>query len=141
MTDRNPSPQTPLPMGEGLSDKPVMRGERRVLCHVEEIGEAGKGFVLTGIYKERPNAIMPVFLVTDGDAVHCYMNMCPHQGITLEMKPDTFLDVERALIQCSTHGAKFRKDDGYCTKGPCVGRSLTKLPVTIDDDGMILFGA
>jgi nitrite reductase/ring-hydroxylating ferredoxin subunit len=122
-------------------EKPIMRGNRRVLCHVDEIGEAGKGFTLTRIFKDKPEATMPVFLVPDGDGVHCYMNMCPHQGITLEMKPDTFLDVERELIQCSTHGAKFRKEDGYCTKGPCVGRSLTKLPVMVDDDGMVLFGA
>lgn len=128
-------------MNDEAKNKPVMRGARRVLCHVEEIGEAGKGFVLTGIYKERLDATLPIFLVPDGDAVHCYMNMCPHQGITLEMKPDTFLDVARELIQCSTHGAKFRKEDGYCTKGPCVGRSLTKLPVRVDDDGMVLFGA
>ena len=48
MIDRNPSPQTPLPMGEGLSDKPVMRGNRRVLCHVDEIGEAGSLDVTVG---------------------------------------------------------------------------------------------
>ncbi len=141
MTDRNPSPQTPLPVGEGPSDKPVMRGNRRVLCHVDDVGEAGKGFVLKHIFKDKPDATMPVFLVPDGADIHCYMNMCPHQGITLEPRPDTFLDVGRELIQCSTHGAKFRKEDGYCTKGPCIGKSLTKLPVMVDDDGMVLFGA
>lgn len=122
-------------------DTPVMRGNRRVLCHVDEVGEAGKGFVLRRIFKDKPEAVLPVFLIPDDGAVHCYMNMCPHQGITLDMKPDTFLDIERELIQCSTHGAKFRKEDGYCTKGPCVGKSLTKLPVTVDNDGMVLFGA
>jgi len=118
-----------------------MRGNRRVLCHVDDVGEAGKGFVLKHIFKDKPDATMPVFLVPDGTDIHCYMNMCPHQGITLEPRPDTFLDVERELIQCSTHGAKFRKDDGYCTKGPCIGKSLTKLPVMVDGDGMVLFGA
>lgn len=121
-------------------DAPEMRGNRRVLCHIDEIGEAGKGFRLQGLYKNKPEAVLPVFVIRDGDAVHCYMNVCPHQGTPLELKPDTFLDVPRELIQCTTHGAKFRKDDGYCVKGPCVGKSLTRFPVHLDTDGMVLFG-
>ncbi|MDA0786245.1 MAG: Rieske (2Fe-2S) protein [Proteobacteria bacterium] len=123
--------------------KPVMRGNRRVLCHVDEIGEAGKGFILERIFKDKPDARTPVFVIPgDEDGVlYCYMNVCPHQGTHLEFKPDTFLDVDRKLILCSTHWALFRKEDGYCVKGPCVGRSLTQLPVMVDDDGMVLFGA
>src|SRR5690606_20601925 len=118
----------------GLADpadpaRPLMRGNRRVLCHLSEIGEAGRGFTLRCIVKDKPEAVLPIFVIPDDGAVHCYMNVCPHQGTPLELKADTFLDVERALIQCSTHGAKFRKADGYCTRGPCVGQSLTRLPV------------
>ena len=119
-----------------------MRGDRRVLCHADEIGEAGKGFVLEGVYPDNPDARMPVFVIP-GDAdgtLYCYMNVCPHQGTHLELKPDTFLDVDRKLIQCSTHWAMFRKEDGYCVKGPCIGKSLRPLPVMVDDDGMVLFG-
>ncbi len=121
-------------------DTPVMRGNRRVLCHIDDIGEAGKGLVLRKINADKPEAKLPICLIPAGDEIHCYMNMCPHQGTPLELKPDTFLDVERELIQCSTHWAMFRKEDGYCVKGPCVGRSLKKLPVTVDTDGMVLFG-
>lgn len=120
-----------------------MRGTRQILCHRDDIGEAGKGFVLRGVYENNPDAVVPVFVVP-GDApgaLHCYMNICPHQGTPLELKPDTFLDVDRKLIQCSTHWAMFRKEDGYCVKGPCVGKSLRALPIVIDDDGMVLFGA
>ena len=124
------------------ADAPEMRGNRRVLCHVDEIGEAGKGFILEKVYEDNPDAKMPIFVIPgDGDgALHCYMNVCPHQGTHLELKPDTFLDVDRKLILCSTHWALFRKEDGYCVKGPCVGKSLRPLPVTLDDDGMVLFG-
>ncbi len=121
-------------------DTPVMRGNRRVLCHIDDIGEAGKGLVLRKINADKPEAKLPICLIPAGDEIHCFMNMCPHQGTPLELKPDTFLDVERELIQCSTHWAMFRKEDGYCVKGPCVGRSLKKLPVTVDTDGMVLFG-
>ena len=119
-----------------------MRGTRRVLCHTDEIGESGKGFMLRHAYKDNPNATLPIFVIP-GEAVgelFCYMNVCPHQGTPLELKPDTFLDVDRKLIQCSTHWAMFRKEDGYCVKGPCVGKSLRAFPVTIDDDGMVMLG-
>lgn len=136
----------PMPADGGMADpgdptRPLMRGNRRVLCHVSEIGEAGRGFTLRRIVKDKPEAVLPIFVIADDGALHCYMNVCPHQGTRLELKPDIFLDVERDFIQCSTHAAKFRKDDGYCTKGPCVGQSLTKLPVSRDEDGMVLFGA
>jgi nitrite reductase/ring-hydroxylating ferredoxin subunit len=123
--------------------QPVMRGNRRVLCHADEIGEAGKGFVLHHIFEDNPDATMPVFVIPGDEdgALFCYMNVCPHQGTHLELKPDTFLDVDRKLILCSTHWALFRKEDGYCVKGPCVGKSLRQLPVMVDDDGMVLFGA
>jgi len=114
------------------------RDGRRVLCHVDDIGEAGKGFSLTGFYAHRPDKEVPIFLIPDGGEVRGYKNICPHQGIPLELKPDTFLDVNRELIQCTTHGAQFRKEDGYCLRGPCVGRSLAKVAVVIDDDGMVL---
>jgi nitrite reductase/ring-hydroxylating ferredoxin subunit len=123
--------------------QPVMRGNRRVLCHADEIGEAGKGFILHYIFDDNPDATMPIFVIPgDADgALYCYMNVCPHQGTHLELKPDTFLDVDRKLILCSTHWALFRKEDGYCVKGPCVGKSLRQLPLMVDDDGMVLFGA
>ncbi len=123
--------------------EPVMRGNRRVLCHADEIGEAGKGFILEKVYEDNPDAKVPIFVIPGDEAglLYCYMNVCPHQGTHLELKPDTFLDVDRKLIQCSTHWAMFRKEDGYCVKGPCVGKSLKQLPVTVDDDGMVLFGA
>ena len=93
-------------------EAPVMRGNRRVLCHIDEVGEAGKGFILHRIFKDKPEAVMPVFLVPDGNDIHCYMNMCPHQGITLEMKPDTFLDVERKLIRSVVGNKKIPPDVG-----------------------------
>ena len=121
-------------------DTAVMRGARRVLCHANDIGEGGKGFVLRHAHEDNPNATLPIFVIASDGELYCYMNMCPHQGTPLELKPDTFLSVDRKLIQCSTHWAMFRKEDGYCVKGPCVGKTLRAFPVMIDDDGMVLFG-
>jgi len=122
------------------ADKPEMRGNRRVICHVSDIGEAGKGLSLTRIVKDDPARTLDLFLVTDGDAVHGYFNICPHQGTSLDLKPDVFLDVERKFIQCTTHMARFQKHDGLCVAGPCVGSKLMKLPITVDADGAVLLG-
>ena len=77
----------------------------------------------------------------DGDDVHGYFNICPHQGTPLDLKPDVFLDIERKYIQCTTHSAQFQKHDGLCIAGPCAGSKLMKLPITVDDDGAVLLGS
>lgn len=63
--------------------------------------------------------------------VYAYVNRCPHTGAPLNWLPDQFLDYSGTLIQCSLHGAQFRPEDGYCTWGPCQGRSLEVIPVQI----------
>jgi nitrite reductase/ring-hydroxylating ferredoxin subunit len=48
-----------------------------------------------------------------------------------------FLEDSRHLI-CATHGAVYRPDDGVCVAGPCVGASLTLLPVTLDGEFVVV---
>lgn len=127
-------------MTDGGADTPEMRGDRRVICHVGDIGEAGKGLSLRHMVKDDPARILELFLVTDGGHVHGYLNICPHQGTPLDLKPDVFLDIERKFIQCTTHMARFQKHDGLCVAGPCIGSKLMKLPITVDDDGAVLLG-
>ncbi len=71
------------------------------------------------------------FLVRRGDQVHAYRNECPHAGNRLEWKPDAFLTKDGSLIMCSVHGANFRIHDGLCIAGPCMGRVLTELAVSV----------
>jgi|TARA_B100000029_G_scaffold504468_1_gene583364 nitrite reductase/ring-hydroxylating ferredoxin subunit len=127
-------------MTENRYEPPEMRGKRRVICHISEIAETGKGLSIKKIIKGDPDRSLDLFLVTDGDEVQGYFNICPHQGTPLDLKPDVFLDVEKKYIQCSTHGAKFQKDDGLCISGPCVGSKLMKIPIHLDSDGSILLG-
>ena len=49
------------------------------------------------------------FLVRVGDAVHAYLNRCPHAGRPLNFLPDRFLTPDGELIQCCAHGALFEK--------------------------------
>ena len=81
---------------------------------------------------------MEIFLVRKEGQIYGYQNRCPHTGINLEWIPNQFLDVTERLIQCATHGALFRVEDGYCLRGPCVGESLQKLPLVIDNGKVML---
>ena len=65
---------------------------------------------------------------------YAYKNRCPHTGVNLNWQPDQFFDYENRFIQCSTHGALFRCEDGYCVRGPCAGASLERLPLKIEND-------
>jgi nitrite reductase/ring-hydroxylating ferredoxin subunit len=74
---------------------------------------------------------LTAFLVRVGDAVHAYLNRCPHALRQLNFRPDGFLSPDGTLIQCSSHGAQFEKDTGLCVAGPCVGESLRRLPIEL----------
>ena len=81
--------------------------------------------------KPRP---VDIFVININNNYFAYVNRCPHTGVTLNWQPDQFFDIENHFIQCSTHGAIFRFNDGYCVRGPCVGAKLTNLPLKIEDD-------
>ncbi len=76
-----------------------------------------------------------LFAVRKGGRLHVYRNRCPHTGVNLEWMPNEFFDYERNYIQCAMHGALFAVEDGRCLRGPCLGQSLRKLPLSIRDDG------
>ncbi len=71
------------------------------------------------------------FLVRTGDAVHAYVNRCPHAGRPLNFMPDRFLTPDGELIMCVAHGALFEKDTGLCIAGPCVDESLRRIAVQV----------
>ncbi len=77
-----------------------------------------------------------LFVVKKNGQCFLYWNRCPHLGTPLEWQEDRFLDADAALIQCSTHGALFRIEDGHCLAGPCKGKSLQAVPFILSD-GMI----
>jgi nitrite reductase/ring-hydroxylating ferredoxin subunit len=94
------------------------------LCAFSDIEDGGSAaFTIT--VEERPLELMAIR--RDGK-VFVYINSCPHWGSPLDLYPGRFLNRERTLIQCSTHGAQFRIEDGYCIKGPCLGASLERVP-------------
>ena len=71
------------------------------------------------------------------ESLFAFKNICPHQKIPLDLKPGVFLNYDNSAIQCSTHGALFRIEDGYCFKGPCLGKSLKKIKFKIKNKKII----
>jgi nitrite reductase/ring-hydroxylating ferredoxin subunit len=99
------------------------------LCAANDIpDEDSRGFDIDG---------QAVFAVKKDGVIHVYRNRCPHLGVTLEWNEHQFLDADKALIQCATHGALFIIDSGECVAGPCLGKALTTVPHQIID-GVVL---
>lgn len=69
--------------------------------------------------------------------LRAYVNRCAHLPIPLDAGSREFLNREGTALMCSTHGALYRLEDGFCTEGPCAGESLLALPVRVDDDGYV----
>jgi nitrite reductase/ring-hydroxylating ferredoxin subunit len=102
---------------------------RLKLCPTRALPEgAAKGFTVT-----RADSPLGIFIISQSGQLHGYYNRCPHAGTPLDWTPDQFLDKDNALIQCSTHGALFRIDNGLCVQGPCVNQSLSKIELCVMD--------
>jgi nitrite reductase/ring-hydroxylating ferredoxin subunit len=104
------------------------------LCRLDDIGDPGS----KGIVTELDGRKTEIFLVRKGDEVFAYRNRCPHTGSPLDWLPDQFLDLDKTYIQCATHAARFRIEDGKCVSGPCHGDSLQPLKVVIDHGEVVL---
>ena len=104
------------------------------LCKSKDIADgAARGFVF-GVGTSRRDIV----LVRASGALYAYVNSCPHQFTPLDTFPDRFLSVDGALLVCSTHGARFRVEDGFCVSGPCQGKSLTPVEYETHDDVIVV---
>jgi len=107
---------------------------RRLLCKRSDIADgAARGLeIIHGAHRR------DVVLVSRAGELHAYINSCPHQNMPLETFPDRFLNEDGSQLICSTHGARFRVEDGFCTSGPCQGRSLKAAEVEIENGDVYL---
>ena len=93
------------------------------LCALKEVPEDGSNGFLVKTGKGQFGAIV----IRRADKFFVYVNSCPHIGTPLDIKSGEFLNQSRSHILCTTHGALFRIEDGYCSSGPCVGSNLMAL--------------
>jgi nitrite reductase/ring-hydroxylating ferredoxin subunit len=110
-----------------------MTGEReldveRVICRLSDIEDPGsRGFTMG-----RGDWPLRGLVVRVGEQAWGYVNRCPHAGHPLNLGPNRFLTPGRELILCSSHGALFDRQTGFCIAGPCTGQSLQSVPLKIE---------
>ena len=105
-----------------------------ILCTLADLAATGAKGVAIGPATD-PRRIV---VVATPAGIRAYANRCPHMYSTLETFPDRFLDADRRHLVCSTHGARFRVEDGLCVEGPCVDYELEPVAITIEGEAVRL---
>ena len=90
----------------------------------------------TNIVIELADGYRHLILTRKADEVNVFLNSCPHTGVRLDWKVGVFLTVDKAHLQCSTHGALFELDSGFCVAGPCINQCLVKLQTKVYDQAI-----
>ena len=110
-----------------------MAEAKRLICSSLELTERGSG-VRFSVQTSR--GITPAFVVRYHGKVQGYLNRCAHVSVELDAQPGEFFDFAGLYLVCSTHGAAYVPETGYCIGGPCKGQRLTKLAVE-EHDGRV----
>lgn len=76
---------------------------------------------------------LSLIITKSGGNVFAYENKCPHLLVSLNSAAKEINSSCKQYIQCSSHFAQFRKDNGYCVYGPCKGLSLIKLDIQVEN--------
>jgi len=69
---------------------------------------------------------------------YAYVNQCAHVAVELDWNEGDFFTAQKDFLICATHGAHYRPDNGFCVMGPCKGRSLKIIPVTEQNQEIII---
>lgn len=114
-----------------------MACDERLICASEELRESARGvrFTLRALGGEEKG-----FAVRFDGAVRAFVNRCPHLGTELDWMPGEFFEEGGLYLVCSTHGAIFKPDTGFCVAGPCHGASLEPLQVREEGGQVFLQG-
>lgn len=87
------------------------------VCRAADVPDGqARGFTVEGL---------ELLIARRGCALYAYLNSCPHRGTSLDWAPDRFMSPDLQHLQCATHGALFRVENGQCVLGPCLGETLT----------------
>jgi nitrite reductase/ring-hydroxylating ferredoxin subunit len=104
----------------------------RILAGAPDAVAHGQVYVIP-LPRDAGGAPREALLLRDGTGqLRSYLNRCQHLPITLDAGGRRFLTADGAYLQCRTHGARYRPDDGHCIYGPCAGRALQSLTIELD---------
>jgi nitrite reductase/ring-hydroxylating ferredoxin subunit len=111
------------------------------ICAMNEIpSQRAKGFQLMIVAEDGSHRPFPIIVVRWGRQVFGYLNKCPHDGVNLDWERNQFLDPNGIRLMCGKHGALFELGTGNCVDGPCKGRSLMPVALTVLDNDICVTG-
>ncbi len=106
---------------------PGAPGAGTELCRMDDIAVGAAKVFSFGGGKE----LFEMFVLRRPDGLFAYVNDCPHARSPLDWRPGEFFTLDKTLLLCTMHGARFGIEDGICVLGPCKGDRLTKVPVEV----------
>lgn len=78
------------------------------------------------------------FVVRFKGEPYAYINQCAHVSVELDWNQGEFFTAQQDFLICSTHGAHYRPDNGFCVMGPCKGKSLKSINVIEQNQKIII---
>jgi nitrite reductase/ring-hydroxylating ferredoxin subunit len=102
-----------------------------LVCASELVTEGGKGVRFPVIAFGDPAT---GFVVRYDSKPYAYLNRCAHVPIELDWFEGEFFESSGLYLMCSTHGAIYLPDSGYCAGGPCKGGKLRPIAVRESDN-------
>lgn len=117
-----------------IKDTTILQNDT-VIFNSEELRDAEKGlrFALPTL-----GEFATGFVVRFQGKPYAYINQCAHVAVELDWNEGDFFTSQRDYLICATHGAHYRPDTGFCVMGPCKGKSLKAIPVTEENQQIII---
>jgi nitrite reductase/ring-hydroxylating ferredoxin subunit len=113
-----------------------------VICALDDIpSRRAKAFQLlrrTG--DGDPPRTFSILIVRWGIQVFGYVNECPHNRVNLDWERNQFLDPSGLRLMCGKHGALFEIGTGRCVDGPCSGKRLEPVAVSVIEGDICVSG-
>ncbi len=100
------------------------------VCAADAVLEGGKGVRFKVVAGGAPGT---GFVVRYDGKVYGYLNRCAHVPIELDWAEGEFFESSGLYLMCSTHGAIYQPESGYCAGGPCKGGRLRVIAVVERD--------
>jgi nitrite reductase/ring-hydroxylating ferredoxin subunit len=111
------------------------------ICSMNDIpSQKARGFQLMRVEDDGTKRPWSILVVRWGRQVFGYVNKCPHDGVNLDWERNQFFDSNGIRLMCGKHGALFELGTGQCLEGPCKGRGLTPVALTILDGDICVTG-
>jgi nitrite reductase/ring-hydroxylating ferredoxin subunit len=111
------------------------------ICSLSDIpSRRARGFHLMLAEQDGTTRPWSIVVVRWGKQVFGYVNKCPHHGVHLDWERSQFLDPAGIRLMCGKHGSVFELGSGLCVEGPCQGRSLESVGLSVLDGDICVTG-